>query len=734
VTDADGTCALTATRAADDNYLVSASSAAFAVTLLREPQTTAVVVTGPVHVFFGETDTATATGGNGTGALVFSHGASTGCTVSGTTVSVTNASGTCVLTAVRLGDATYEQSAVSADFTVDLHRANQLAPTVTGPTSVTFGTTGVASASGGSGTGAYIFSTGASTGCSVAGTTVAVTSASGSCALTAVRLGDTNYNSSPASAAFTVTLVKGNQAAVTVIAPSTVSAATPRTAVATGGSGTGAYVFSAGASTGCSVSVTTVILTDADGTCTITATRAADGNYLVSAASAPFAVTLLREPQTTAVVVTGPVSLTFGATGTATATGGNGTGAYLFGHGTSTGCTVSGTTVTVTNASGTCMLIAVRLGDATYNVSASSADFTVSLAKANQTAPIVTGPASVTFGTTGTASASGGQGTGGYVFSAGASTGCSVSGTTVTVISASGTCALTAGRAGDDNYNPSPLSTAFVVTLNGAPGGGATGGGATGGGAPAPEPAPEFVVEHGIIGLVPLIDVESKLTSLTGTTSVSSTSTQGSMTVNVPAGAFMAGTTIRVGAAANLAALSHGAPPPDGVDLLAAFHVEALSASGTEITAEFAPPVTVTLRVEASAVPAGATPSMLSLAFWNGSEWAIVPSTIVVSLDGSITITTLVTHLGLFSVLYQPPLGQFIPIPNPTTGTVTLTIWGGGDYAMLDAALTVGDSVWITFGGRWMVYVVGAPPFVNAAVLAIYPDGLPDGMPVVVSR
>jgi hypothetical protein len=85
----------------------------------------------------------------------------------------------------------------------------------------------------------------------------------------------------------------------------------------------------------------------------------------------------------------------------------------------------------------------------------------------------VTGPSSVTFGTTGTAAASGGSGTGALTFSAGASTGCSVSGTSVSVINAnaSGTCSLTATKAGDANYNQA-TSSSFTVTLLPATGAG----------------------------------------------------------------------------------------------------------------------------------------------------------------------------------------------------------------------------------------------------------------------
>src|SRR5678815_1311332 len=151
--------------------------------------------------------------------------------------------------------------------------------------------------------------------------------------------------------------------------------------------------------------------------------------------------------------VTAPISVTYGTTGTAAATGGDGTGAYSFDAGASTGCSGSGTTVSVSNASGTCALTATRAADNNYKVSAPSVSFPVTLNKANQTTAVaVTAPSAVTFGTTGTAVASGGDGTGPYNFSAGTSTGCSVSGTTVSVIDASAGCALTATRGGDNNY------------------------------------------------------------------------------------------------------------------------------------------------------------------------------------------------------------------------------------------------------------------------------------------
>ena len=91
--------------------------------------------------------------------MTYSAGASTGCSVSGATVSVTNASGTCAITATKAGDANYDPI-TSAPVTVPLAKANQAPLSVTGPTSLSYGVPGTATAAGGSGTGALTFSAG----------------------------------------------------------------------------------------------------------------------------------------------------------------------------------------------------------------------------------------------------------------------------------------------------------------------------------------------------------------------------------------------------------------------------------------------------------------------------------------------------------------------------------------------------------------------------------------------
>ncbi len=87
-----------------------------------------------------------------------------------------------------------------------------------------------------------------------------------------------------------------NQATLSALAtPSTVPYGTTSTVSSSGGSGTGAVTFSIGTSTGCALNGTTLSVIDAAGTCSVTATKAADTAYF-SATSVPFAVTLVPAP------------------------------------------------------------------------------------------------------------------------------------------------------------------------------------------------------------------------------------------------------------------------------------------------------------------------------------------------------------------------------------------------------------------------------------------------------
>ncbi len=350
--------------------------------------------------------------------------------------------------------------------------ANQATLTITAPASATFGAADQAiTTSGGSGTGAITFSAGASTACSIVSGQLHVISGTGTCSITATKAGDANFNPTT-SAAFTVAINKANQAALTITAPASATFGAADQAITTsGGSGTGAITFNAGASTACSIVSGQLHVISGTGTCSITATKAGDANFNPTT-SAAFTVTLNKASQA-ALSVTGPGSGTYGQFYTMTAAGGSGTGALSFAVVTgSTGCAIvtggaNDGKLEITSGSGTCSITATKAGDNNYN-SATSAAFSVGANKASQAALVLTVPASITFGTTGTATTSGGSGTGAVTFSDGTSTGCSVNVSTgvISVSNASGTCAISASKAGDNNYLGPVSDGPTGVTLN----------------------------------------------------------------------------------------------------------------------------------------------------------------------------------------------------------------------------------------------------------------------------
>ncbi|MBK8421367.1 choice-of-anchor Q domain-containing protein [Candidatus Villigracilis saccharophilus] len=457
-----GTCIINANQAGSANYN-AAAQVQQSFTVGKGTQAALTVVATPSTVPYGSTSALSITGGNGTGAVTYSAGTSTGCSITGSTLSVTDASGTCNISATRAADNNYN-AATSAEVAVTLTTTDQgstdrCGNSFNGPLWQHFGIVHP----GGNGTGAVTYSAGTSTGCSITGSTLSVTDASGTCNISATRAADNNYNAAT-SAEVAVTLTTTDQAALTVVAtPSTVPYGSTSALSITGGSGTGAVTYSAGTSTGCSVTGSTLSVTDASGTCSVSATRAADNNYN-AATSAEIAVTLTTTDQAALTVVATPSTVAYGSTSALSITGGNGTGAVTYSAGTSTGCSITGSTLSVTDASGTCNISATRAADNNYNA-ATSAEVAVTLTTTDQAAlTVVATPSTVPYGSTSALSITGGNGTGAVTYSAGTSTGCSVTGSTLSVTDASGTCSVSATRAADNNYNAA-TSAEIAVTL-----------------------------------------------------------------------------------------------------------------------------------------------------------------------------------------------------------------------------------------------------------------------------
>ena len=451
-----GTCTLTASQAGDSNYN-PAPNVVRTVTAQKANQT--ITFSQPSSpAAYHSTFTVNPTSDSGLAVTVTPTGV---CTMVGNTVTMTSSTGTCTLTATQEGDANYN-AATPVVRTVTAQKANQtitfpqptspaayhstftVAPTSSSTLTVTVTPTGV---------------------CTMVGNTVTMTSSTGTCTLTATQEGDANYNAA-APVVRTVTAQKANQ---TITFPQPTSPAaylSTFTVNPTSDSGLPVTVTPGGV---CTILGDTVSMTSGTGICTLTATQDGDANY--NYAPPVMRTVTAQKIDQTPLVVTGPASVTYGTTGTITFTGGTGTGAISYSHGSSLGCSVNSSTglITVVNASLTCLVTVTKAADDNYNIATSAG--VVVLNKAAQATLTVTGPASVTYGTTPTITTLGGSGTGALSFSHGSSTGCTVNSTTgvISVISVSGSCTVSATKAADDNYLVA-TSVGFDVTLNKAPG------------------------------------------------------------------------------------------------------------------------------------------------------------------------------------------------------------------------------------------------------------------------
>ena len=269
-----------------------------------------------------------------------------------------------------------------------VNKANQATVTLTAPGSATYNQAGlVATASGGSGTGAFSYSAGASTACTVGSATgaITVTSGTGTCAITATRAADANYNVSSPSAAANVTIGKASQTITFGALAGKTFGDLPFGVSATASSGL-AVAFSAGALDACTVNVSTVTVTAA-GSCTITATQAGDNNY---AAAPAVPQTFVIAKATPSIQATGATVVYDGnphpATGTATGVGGASLGPVTLTY-------TPGDANAPVNA-GSYSVVASIASSANYNA-ATSAPATVTITQADAVVSVTASAASM---------------------------------------------------------------------------------------------------------------------------------------------------------------------------------------------------------------------------------------------------------------------------------------------------------------------------------------------------
>jgi hypothetical protein len=355
-----GTCMVTATKAANGNYLV-ANSSSTAITINQGTQVISYTTAAPSGATYsGSTYSPTATGGASGNAVILSIDAtaSSVCTISSGVISFTGV-GTCKVNANQASSTNYS-AAPQLQQTFTVSKASQLL-SFTQPSDMTYGDVDQAlTFSTNSGLTVAIASTTASV-CTIVANKIHIVIA-GTCTVTANQIGDTNYNAgtqasrtisiSPAASTISVTGTTTNAYTGSPQGPSSNTKSGSGGSVTYSYQGTGATNYSANATKPTNV-----------GSYTVIATLAAD-SYYASASSSAYAFTIEQIAESSALTIE-TTSTTYGTNltlSTSGATGGSGVITYRVNSGS---CTILASTLTPT-AAGTCFVTATKETDGNY--------------------------------------------------------------------------------------------------------------------------------------------------------------------------------------------------------------------------------------------------------------------------------------------------------------------------------------------------------------------------------
>ena len=299
---------------------------------------------------------------------------------------MTAGTGTCSVIANQAGNSNYS-TAPQVTETVNATSATQtITFTKNAPASAVYGGSFTVAATANSGLAVILTSAGA---CSNSGATYTMTSGTGTCSVIANQPGNASYLPAPQVTQSTTATQKSQTITFTVDAPSTAPYQGSFTVAATAGSGDAVIFTSSGV---CTNSGATYTMTAATGTCTAIANQPGDSNY--SAAAQLTESTTAAKATPTAILSGAPATADYQSSFTVTATTNASTKAAI----TATGgnCSISGTSVTMTKGTGTCVITARWAAD-THYLTATVAQKTIA-EKLTSSIEWAT-PAAITYGT-----------------------------------------------------------------------------------------------------------------------------------------------------------------------------------------------------------------------------------------------------------------------------------------------------------------------------------------------
>ncbi len=444
-----GTYSVTATLAADNNFL-AATSSSYNFEITKASQSPALTISSTSGTF-GTNLSLLAAGGTGGGTVSFVVDSGP-CSVSGTILTSSGA-GTCMVTATKAASLNY-LSASSASTAIAISKRT---PTFTwSGISKVYGESFTVTAPNPSTAGTFTYSSASSSIIALNGD-IATVVGIGSSVITATFTPSdtTNYVSGDTT---TMTINTGQ-------APITVTPTAGQSKVYGANNPTLTYSITSGSLIGSDVLSGALTFSGSNvDSYTITIGTLANSNYAITLASETFEISKATQNSVSLSSLStayNPSNKTVSLTGS----GGSSTGSFSYqvdASNTTPGCSVSGSTLTYTTA-GTCVIAVTRSGDTNHFARTDAVSFTIGLASQTITFNSLSSKSysSDTFTVSATSSASLT-----VVFTSGSTSVCTTSGTsgsTITLLGV-GTCVINANQSGDANTGAaSQVSQNFTV-------------------------------------------------------------------------------------------------------------------------------------------------------------------------------------------------------------------------------------------------------------------------------
>ncbi len=134
------------------------------------------------------------------------------------------------------------------------------------------------------------------------------------------------------------------------------------------------------------------------------------------------------------------------------------------------------------------------------------------------------------------------------------------------------------------------------------------------------------------------------------------TTLDGKLTIKVNAGTRLLNSVGQPLTLLSVSVPTSSLPPPLSSAIVFVYD---LGPSGTT----FVPPITLTMNYQSATLPPGVSESTLYIAYWNGSEWQALQSTVDTQAK---TVTAFLSHFTLFALMGKPSVVPPTPTPTPT--------------------------------------------------------------------